>query len=382
MSASDLLVVAGEASGDQHAARLVSALRERRSDLVAFGLGSDALRQSGAELLADSREISVVGISEALGVLERAREIFHALLAECDRRRPAAAVLVDFPEFNLRLARELSWRGVPVVYYVSPQLWAWRRGRIRIVREYVDRMLLLFPFELAFYQQHGVDAIHVGHPLVDEVPVLPQAWDRIGEHESPARFRVALLPGSRRREVELLLPIMLGALARLAESLQVEAVILRAPTIEREQIERYVGDSHFAVEIEETDRFAAIAASHLAISASGTATLETGLLGTPLIVIYKLSIWTWTLAKWLVRVPHVSLVNLVLGGRTVPELLQSDASVERLAATAAELLRSREQITRMRSELAGLRRKLGAPGATERAADAVLALLAERRRAA
>jgi lipid-A-disaccharide synthase len=199
----ELLVVAGEASGDLHGARLISELRRRVPDLTVFGLGGDEMREAGLEPVAHSSEISVVGLTEALKILSRAREIFADLLREVDRRHPGLAVLIDFPDFNLRLAKELKSRGVEVVYYISPQIWAWRRGRVKTISRLVDRMLVLFPFEVDFYRGHDVDVVHVGHPLVDEVPVLPQAWDRdgsaggsfAGPFDGP--YRVALLPGSR-----------------------------------------------------------------------------------------------------------------------------------------------------------------------------------------
>ncbi len=382
MTRRDLMVVAGEASGDLHAARLLGALCARRPELSAFGLGSDALRAAGLETVADSREISVVGITEVISIFRRAQEIFDRLLVEAERRRPALALLVDFPEFNLRLARELAWRGIPVVYYVSPQIWAWRRGRVRAIRETVAKMLVLFDFEESFYRKHGVAVTHVGHPLVDEVPELTQAWQNVPRGRLPERFRLALLPGSRPSEVDVLLPIQLGAAKRLAAELPLDVRVIRAQSIDRARIDALVAAAGFAVEVVEEDRFAAVADSHLALCASGTATLETGLLGTPLLVLYRLSSWSWRLARLLVRVPHASLVNLVLGRRAVPELLQAEAEPGRVAREALRLLSSRAEIDRMRAELAGLRPRLGRPGASERAANEVLALLEAGERAA
>lgn len=371
-----LLVVAGEASGDLHAARLLGALGQRIPGLEVFGLGGDEMRAAGCETIADSAEISVVGITEVLKILPRAREIFAALLAEAERRRPQLAVLVDFPDFNLRLARELKKRGIPVVYYISPQVWAWRRGRIRLIAKVVDRMLVLFPFEVDFYRGRGVSAVHVGHPLVDEVPTLAQAWDLPRSSDEP--FRVALLPGSRRSEVEALLPLLLAAVGELRRDRTIAARIVRAPSVPRELFERMVERSGVAVEIvegEAEERFQVIADSHLALCASGTATLEVGLLGTPLVMVYRLGAWTYLLARLLVRLPHVSLVNLVLGERVIPEMIQSDARPDRVAAAARRLLDDPAAIATMRSSLARLRTALGASGASERAADEVARFL-------
>lgn len=377
MNPHELLVVAGEASGDLHGARLISELRRRVPGLTAFGLGGDEMSAAGFHAVAHSSEISVVGLVEALKVLPRAREIFAELLAEVDRRRPAVAVLIDFPEFNLRLARKLKGRGLSVVYYISPQIWAWRRGRVKAIARRVDRMLVLFPFETDFYRRHGVDVVHVGHPLVDEVPELLQAWDQGEPAAGP--YRLALLPGSRLSEVEALLPTLLAAVRRLAAELPIEARIIQAPTIARELLEEHVDVSGLPVRILSADRFQAIADSHLALCASGTATLEVGLLGTPMIVAYRLAGWTYVLGKLLVRLPDVSLVNLVLGRRVVPELIQDDANPEGIASEAARLLLCAEARNEMRSALGELRERLGEGGASGRAAAEVAAMLAEAR---
>lgn len=377
----ELLVVAGEASGDLHGARLISELRRRVPDLATFGLGGDEMRAAGLESVAHSSEVAVVGITEVLKMLPRIREVFAGLLREVDRRRPSLAVLIDFPDFNLRLARQLKERGLAVIYYISPQVWAWRRGRVKTIARLVDRMLVLFPFEVDFYRGHGVNVIHVGHPLVDEVPVLPQAWDRTGETTGEAGpFRVALLPGSRLSEVEALLPTLLAAVGKLAAKLPIEARIIRAPTVPRELLDEAVALSGLTVEIVDQDRFAAVADSHVAICASGTATLEVGLLGTPMIMVYRLAGWTYALARLLVRLPNVALVNLVLGRRTVPELIQGQANPERIAAEAARLLTDAGARNAMRQDLAEVRGRLGESGASGRAAGVVAGMLAEAAR--
>jgi lipid-A-disaccharide synthase len=321
--------------------------------------------------------VAVVGLVEVLGVLPRARRIFHRLLAAVEERRPRTAVLIDSPEFNLRLARELRRRGVPVIYYVSPQVWAWRRGRVKAIARVVDHMLVLFPFEEPFYRAAGVPVTHVGHPLVDEVPVLPSAWEAPPREREP--HRLVLLPGSRPSEVEALLPSMLGAVARLAATRAVEARLLRASTVAPRLLERLSADAPFPLRILDgprEERFAAIAGSHLALCASGTATLEVGLLGTPLVVLYRLSPWTYRVARWLVKLPSISLVNLVLQRPAVPELIQERAAVEPVAREIAALLDDRERLAAMRRDLAELRGRLGEPGASRRAAEAVLAVLA------
>lgn len=370
----ELLVVAGEASGDLHGAPLVAELRRLVDGLEVFGLGGEGLAAAGVERVADSSEISVVGLSEVWRVLPRAREIFNRILAEVDRRRPRLAVLIDFPEFNLRLARALKERGVYVVYYISPQVWAWRRGRVKTIAERVDTMLVLFPFEVDFYRRQGVETVHVGHPLVDEIPVLPNVWDRDEPVGEP--YQIALLPGSRTSEVEVLLPVMLEAVRRLAAEIPVFARLIRAPTIPTAMLEEAVELSGLPVRVvPASDRAEAIASSHFALCASGTATLEVGLLGTPMAVLYRLGGWTYLLGRLLVRLPYVSLVNLVLGRRVVPELLQSGAKPERATELVLSMLRDRAAIDAMRSGLAELRERLGESGASRRAAREVAARL-------
>lgn len=368
----ELLVVAGEASGDLHAARLLSEIRRRVPDLHAFGLGGDELRAAGLEAVAHSREIAVVGIVEVLKIYRRARQIFDALLAEVDRRRPRFALLVDFPDFNLRLARELNRRGVRVLYYVSPQVWAWRRGRVRTIAQRVDTMLVLFSFEAPFYAGHGVRVVHVGHPLVDEVPAnLAQAWDG-GPPAAGEPYRLALLPGSRRSELRALLPTLLATAGRIAAQLPLEVVLPRAATIDPEFLAPFLAASPVPVRVvTQEERFEAVAGAHLALCASGTATLEVALLRTPLVVVYRLSGWTSLLARLLVKLPHFSLVNLVLGRPVVPERFGREVSPDRLAADAVALLRDPQRIAAMRRDLADVRGALGAGGASGRAADVV-----------
>jgi lipid-A-disaccharide synthase len=373
MEERQVLLVAGEASGDLHAARLLSEMTRRSPGVRAFGLGGDELRAAGMETLWDSSEVAVVGITEVLSVLPRARRIFHGLLDAAEERGARCAVLVDSPELNLRLARALKRRGLTVVYYVSPQVWAWRRRRIRTIRQVVDRMLVLFPFEEAFYREHGVDVVHVGHPLVDEVPRRDHIWDRPAPAATEGRFRVALLPGSRASEIERLAPVFLEAGALLAGRLPVDLVWIKAPGLARERVEALIGRSRIPVDVvASADRLRELARCHLAICASGTATLEVGLVGTPMVVAYRVAPWSSLVARLMVRLPHFSLVNLVSGGSVVPELFQGEATGERIAERAEALLRDPEAIARMRRGLAELRGRLGERGASARAAAAVL----------
>ena len=369
--------MAGEESGDRHGAHLLEALRRRLPDVSAFGLAGDELVAAGATQIADSAEISVVGLVEVLKVVRRARQIKAELLREVDRRRPTAALLIDSPGFNLRMARSLTERGVPVVYYVSPQIWAWWKSRVRGIAETVDKMLVLFPFEVDFYREAGLEVAHVGHPLVDDVPELPHVWD-LGD-QPPRRFNLTLMPGSRASEVDALLPTLLESAKLIGDRLGARFRLLRAGGPAGESVDRHLEASDLPVEVVRENRFQLLADSHLALCASGTANLELGLIGTPMIVLYKLAFWTHMASKFLLDVPHVSLVNLVLDRRVVPELLQADARPGRIADEAVELCRSTERVREMRGLLAELRGRLGRPGASQRAAEELFRFLEERR---
>ena len=370
MASDDLLIVAGEASGDLHGSRMLAELRAQRPQIRSFGLGGRLLAETGMEVLADAEATSAMGLGAVMKILPEARRVFARLLEEVDRRRAATAVLIDYPEFNLRLARRLHERGVRVVYYVSPQLWAWRRGRVRQVRRWVHRMLVLFSFEEEFYRRHGVEATTVGHPLVDEVPRLRHVWDEGVPHDGT--YRIALMPGSRRSEIEHLLPVLLGAAELLAAEVPVEFVLIRARTVSLDFLAPYLAASRVPVRVIAEDRFAAAAACHLALCASGTANLELALVGTPMIVVYRVGPLTSLLSRLILRYRYVSLVNLLLEGGVVPELLQNDATPLGIRDEALRWLRDPPRVEEMRRQLRKVRGRLGDGGASRRAAEEVL----------
>jgi lipid-A-disaccharide synthase len=369
-----LLVVAGEASGDTHAADLLTELAQRRPALSAFGLGGERLDAAGLERVAASSEISVVGITEVWKILPRARQIFRQLLEEVDRREARTALLVDFPDFNLRLARELKKRGVRVVYYVSPQVWAWRQSRVKTIARVVDRMLVLFGFEAEFYRHHGIEAIHVGHPVVDQVPEIARRCSP----QPLGRRRLCLLPGSRPSEIRALLPVLGAAARSMALAGDLDFCWILADGIDPEEY-RGLLPSDLRLEVVREGRFEAIADCDLALCASGTATLEVGLLGTPMIVVYKVSRLTWWIGRALVRSPNISLVNLVFGRTVVPELLQGRATASGIARKAHELLGDPERLETISRDLATLREQLGVSGASGRAAEVVATEMAKER---
>ncbi len=374
-SSERLLISCGEPSGDLYGAELVRHLRAERPGLEVFGLGGDHLAAQGARLHAHVRDLAVVGLVEVLRHLRRLRGVFDGLVAEVERDPPRAAVLVDYPDFNLRLADALHRRGVPVVYYVSPQLWAWRRGRMRQVRRSVTRMLVIFPFEEALYRDASVPVTFVGHPLVELVRREP---DRAGFLRElgldPARPTLALLPGSRGKELAYNLPTLREAVRRiLARRPDVQPLLALAPSLEPQAARALLGDLPVQVVAGRTQ--AVVSTAALALVASGTATVETALLETPMVVVYRLSPLTYALGRPFVRVAHFAMVNLIAGRPLVPELIQGDFTPERVADEALGLLGDAARAEAMRAGLRQVGAALGAPGASQRAAREVLAVL-------
>jgi lipid-A-disaccharide synthase len=372
-----IMLSAGEASGDLHGATLCRALRELEPGVRLLGMGGSHMRAAGMEVLLDPTAHAAVGTSEAIGRIPALYRAYRTLAARLVAERPRALVLIDFPEFNLRLARRARAANVPVVYFIPPQLWAWRRGRIRQMAHRVSRVLAVFPFEPPLYEGAGVPVEFVGHPLLDALPLdlaRDDARRRLGA--DPAHSLIGLLPGSRREEVERLLPPMLEAARRLAAAdARPRFVLGLAPTVSRER-----GAAHLrqagpgpAVEVVEGRTYEVMAAADALLIASGTATLEAALLGTPMALCYRVSRTTELIARLLARVEWIGLPNLVAGRAVVPELIQEQVTGERLAQEIARLLDDPVAATAQRAAFKDLRARLGEPGVGPRAARAVLA---------
>lgn len=370
----NLLISAGEASGEMYAAQLAQALRVKTGAKM-FGLGGPRMREAGVELVADSSEVAVVGISEALHRLPAAWRILRQLAHESARRKPDLAILVDFPDFNLRLGKKLREQGVRIVYFISPQVWAWRRGRVGQIKRLMERMLVIFPFEEKFYRDAGVPVDFVGHPLVDSVRAA-RTREEFAQHFGldPKRRIVALLPGSRPQEIEHNLPAILKACSGFAFGPAPQFILVVAPGLSEVNFQKFPF-RQIPARIVENETYNALAASDIAIVSSGTATVEAALLGAPMVVIYRVSRLTAFVARRLVRTPHIAMVNLILGRRAVPELIQDDFTAEALEAEMRRLLESADERGQMRRELAEVRAKLGPGGAIERAAGIIERLL-------
>jgi len=372
-----LLISAGEASGEMYGAQLLAALRRRVPALDCFGVGGERMQAAGCDLVVQSKELAVVGITEILPRLPKIYGEFRKLVRAIDERKPDAAVLIDSPAFHFKVARELHRRGIPAIYYVAPQLWAWRSGRVRLVRKYFSKALVIFPFEEQWYRERGVDAEFVGHPLADlERPseslqdfLVEQGW----ESDKPI---IALMPGSRHKEIRMNLPAMLRAAELLGCDYQF--VLPIAPTIDPwwlDLLVQKINPSYNFILLTTTDR-RALAYSRAAVVASGTATVEAAMMGTPMVVVYRVSPLTWTLGRPLVHVKNFAMVNLIAGEQVVPELIQTNFTAENVAAKLREILPDGPVREKMKADLERVRARLkfgnDSRSAAERAADAVL----------
>lgn len=362
MSEGWVMIVAGEASADDHGADLVRALQQKCPHARLFGVGGQRMRDLGFEALIPAEQTAVAGLTEVLWAIPRMWRIMQRLIHAAIVRRPAVAVLMDMPDFNLRLAKRLKRAGIPVVYYISPQVWAWRQGRVKQIAERVDQMLVILPFEKAFYQQHGVPVRFVGHPLVEQLPSHPdqtEARQRLGVPVAGSPV-LALLPGSRRKEVGRHLPVMLEALKTLRQRYpSLRALVPIATTIPRSAIEQMVRQANVEVQLVPSNATDVLSAADAAVVCSGTSTLQAALLSRPMVIVYRVSWLTYQILRRLVKVAHIGLVNLIAGRRLVPELVQNDLTPEALAREIGGYLDNPERRAQLGDAFASIRAQLG-----------------------
>jgi len=375
--AARVLMIAGEASGDLHGADLLRALRARVPRLEVFGIGGADLRAAGMQTVVDAGEVATVGVVEAVSHVRQLYGVYRTLVRRLREHPPDLCILIDFPEFNLRVARAAKRAGVPVLYYIGPQVWAWRRGRVRTIARRVDRLAVVFPFEPALYSGRECAVEFVGHPLLDRVAATKtRAATRAAHGFADDRPLVLLLPGSRRSEIERILPAMLDAVRTLAADPSRQFVLGLAPTVSRDAVEALVTRAGVAVPVVAGDTYDLMAAADLAIVASGTATLECALLGCPMVVVYRMSSLTYAVGRLLVRgVRHIAMPNIVAGRAIVPELLQGAASGSAIAAAARDILDQPGRRDEMVRDLRAVRTRLGRGGAAARAADIAVEML-------
>ena len=371
------MMVAGEPSGDRHAADVARAIGESCPGVRLWGMGGMHMREAGVELLVDISGVSVVGILEVVSHLQAVLRARRRLLRAIQERNPPVAILVDFPDFNLWLARALRRRGVRILYYIAPQAWAWRRGRVKLMARLLERLAVILPFEEQFFRAAGVAATYVGHPLMEQIH-----WDLSPEEArqalglDPQSPVLGLLPGSRANEVQRILPLMLEAAGSLIRKIpDLKPMVALAPAIDASHLELWAKKICPGVELVQGQAHKVLRASKVAAVASGTATLEAALLGTPTVVVYRASWLSYLLARALVRVNHVSLVNILAGQEVVPELIQNDFTAKRLARELASLLADPSRCSMMQEAMARLARELGPRKASQNVAVMAMDML-------
>jgi lipid-A-disaccharide synthase len=353
MASSKIFISAGEASGEHYATQLIPAIRKLLPDAEFFGLGGQRMEALGFHRIVRAEDVAVMGITEIIRHIPHIYSEYRKLKASIAKERPDAAILIDFPDVNFSLARTLHKLGIPVIYFVSPQLWAWKKYRIHKVRRFVDRMLVIFPFEESFYREHGVNATFIGHPLA-EVPLPSISRKDFADqyHLDPSKCWVGLLPGSRFKEIRLNLPEMIEAASQLQEPL--EFLLPLAPTLTPEHIAHVQAmlPSNGPRVVPVNDARATLHHARASVVASGTATVEASLIGNPFLVVYRVSELTYSVAKRVVKVPHVAMVNLIAGREVVPELIQSDFTARNVVSHLQNLLHNESARTQMQTDLA------------------------------
>ncbi|MDA3970609.1 MAG: lipid-A-disaccharide synthase [Desulfobulbaceae bacterium] len=340
MPNNEVMIVSGEASGDMHGARVLTALQKQITNLKAYGMGGTALKAAGMEILVDAADMAVVGIVEVLthlpGII-RAQKILHARLKGS---RPQLLILIDYPDFNLMLAAKAKKLGIPVLYFISPQVWAWRSGRVHKIKRLVDRMAVILPFEKPFYAQFGFDVDYVGHPLADHMGLTLTKQEFLEKHKIPGTKRyIGLLPGSRRKEVSSMLPLFLQAAQKIKEQHPDTVFLLPlAPSLQYEDLYKNgLETCNLDVQVVAGDRYELMQSCDLVLAASGTVTLELALLQVPMVVSYRIAPLTYQLGLHFIKVKYVSLVNLIADQKIVPEILQQEATADNISAALLEL---------------------------------------------
>ena len=375
MAEAKFLIIAGEPSGDRHGADLVAALKELNPDASFYGIGGEEMAREGVELLYHLEQMAFLGFAEIIKHLPFIFKVLGNLKHWMAANKPAAVILIDYPGFNLRLARIASRIDVPVVYYICPQLWAWGRNRVEKMRRFVDLLLVIFKFEEDFYREYNIPSKFVGHPLIDEIKISVSSADFRKKHNlHPQNPIIALLPGSRLNEVKKLLPIMVEATVEFEQSGAVEIVVGKSSSVPLAVYEHII-NGRSSLHIVERDTHHLMKHAHVAIVASGTATLETGYLGTPMIVVYTVSPITYRIGKMLVKIKNIALANIVSGKQVVPELIQKDVTVGNIIRELDKYFRDASYYEEVQTSLKMIPEKLGPPGAAKRAAREIVTFL-------
>ena len=372
-----IMIIAGEASGDMHGANLVREMLKINPELSFYGIGGKKLREEGVQIIADASDMAVVGLTEVVFKLRNILKIMAVMKKSLDERRPDLVILIDYPDFNLPIAKAASKRGIKVLYYISPQVWAWRQGRIGQIKKTVNKMAVILPFEVETYSRHGFAVNYVGHPLLDMIKLnYPKQESRKKFGLDEDKITIGILPGSRLSEVRKLLPELLQAAQILKNKVpDIQFVLPLADTLEEATLTEIISRFNVQIKIISGHTYDVVSCADLALVASGTATLETALLNVPMIIVYKISLLSYFIGRLFVRVKNIGLVNIIAGKTIVPELIQNDASGVRIAAEALSILKNGERKQEMIRELEAIRARLGEPGAAIRTAKMALDML-------
>jgi len=365
-----ILISAGESSGDIHAAKLIKELRLIYPDVEFFGIGCDKMESAGVNLIQRMDKHAIVGVWEVVASLNFIRNLFKSFSMEIDSKKVDLAILIDYPGFNLQLAKMLKKRNIPSIYYILPQVWAWGSWRINAIKKIISKAIVILGFEEALYKKSGVDATFVGHPILDE-PYKPLAKTTRTSLPgiSQDKFTIALLPGSRPLEVKKLLPVMVKAAHLIKEKKDVQFIISKSPNVDKKIYDD--GRGNFEAVMIESDVHKCISASDFVLTASGTVTLQVALEEKPMVITYITSFFTYLLYKIFVKIPYVGLVNIIAGKFIVPELLQLEARPEKLASAILDIISSENKVSKMRNDLRQVKESLGEPGASKRAAEII-----------
>ncbi len=373
-----LLVIAGEASGDLHGGALIKALHDRNPDLEIFGIGGGRMQSAGMTLLYHVQDVAFVGFAEIVKHLGTFRRIFNHLVNELQIQKPDLVILIDYPGFNLRFGKKAAKLGFPVFYYIAPQVWAWHPGRAKKMAKFIDRMAVIFDFEVDFFSRYGIDTHFVGHPLLDGLQVNMQKDEFYRSLDlDPEQPLLALLPGSRRQEIDNLLPVMLEAAEKIMTDYpDLQIAVSRAATISDEMMAT-IRQSHSFVKIVDTSIYDMISYARAAIVASGTATLETACLKTPFVIVYRVAPLSFFIGKRVVKLTHIGLANIVAGEQVAEEFIQNNVNADNIARAVEPLLFNEQAREQARQKMHNVREKLGQPGAAKKAADLVLDMIDE-----
>ena len=373
MKKKTIMIIAGEASGDLHAAHLVKELKSINPHLEIFGIGGRKMKEAGVDVIYDIVELAVVGFVEVLKHLKVFKKVLEKLLILLDTRKPDIVILVDYPGFNLRFAKYVKEKNIPVIYYISPQLWAWGKGRIEEIKKYVAKMVVIFGFEEELYRQAGVKASFVGHPFLDIVKPVWKKEETIKHlHLNHHSTKIALLPGSRQKEIERHLSVMLEACEKIKIQLpDVEFILARRKELDSSIYNKIISRSTIKPHSLEDRPYEIMDISDIVIVSSGSATLETAIMEKPMIIVYKTSFLTWFLARNMIKIPNIGLVNVVAGKKIVPELIQFNATAKNIAKETLLILNNKKLQKHIKENLRKVKERLGERGATERAAHII-----------